>query len=424
MISFERSDNSVAARWWWTVDRTLLVMVVIMGFLGMVLTLTASPAVAERINLDSLHFAKRQGFFLVMAMFTVVIISMLSDHTIRRFVLVGLLASVMLVIATLLFGTEVKGATRWISLGTFTLQPSEFLKPFFVVSTAFLFSFKFTDQRVPIFKSAVGVFAILAALLLLQPDLGQTLLIGMVLLAQMILAGLPLLWISVAGLVGLVGLGLAYIFLPHVARRIDIFLDPTNNDNYQAARAREAFENGGLFGTGPGEGVVKQHLPDAHTDYIFSVVGEEFGALAAVILLLLFAGFVIRGLGHLTTERDPFRLLAVAGLLVQFGLQVLINVGVNIGILPSKGMTLPFISYGGSSMLALAIAMGMVLALTRCNWFEKQQQARQDDQVFAGLSNPSSAIMFDAGSLDFKPKSNANLKVMPRQESSDDIFPA
>ena len=369
MIAFSRTDNSVLSRWWWTVDRWMLALVLVLITVGIWLTLTASPAVAERLGLDAFHFVKRQAVFLCAALVTVFIISMMSTATVRRMAVLAFPLTLLLMMATLVVGPEIKGATRWLQIGSFTLQPSEFLKPFFIVTTAWVLSSHFTDSKIPAKKVAFGLFLLVISLTILQPDFGQTILISTVWMAQMALAGLPLMWLTLAGVVGLLGLGLGYALLPHVASRIDRFISPESGDTYQMDKAMQAFEHGGMLGTGPGEGAVKLHLPDAHTDYIFAVVGEEFGAIACVMLLMLFAGLVVRGLAHLLEEENPFRLLAAAGLIMQFGLQTLINIGVNLALLPSKGMTLPFISYGGSSMLALAIGMGMVLALTRRNRF-------------------------------------------------------
>lgn len=369
MITFSRSDTSLIARWWWTVDRWMLVLVMVLVALGLWLTLSASPAVANRLGLDSFHFVRKQTLFLSLAVPLMIAVSMCPDHVIRRISILMFPGTLLLLILTLLVGPEIKGATRWLSLGGFGLQPSEFLKPFFVVVTAWLLSADFTDAGIPAKAISTGVFCLVALLLLLQPDFGQTVLIGGVWLGQMALAGLPLMGLMIAAVVGAFGLSLGYLLLPHVASRIDRFLDPTSGDTYQSDKALDAFEAGGFFGRGPGEGSVKLSLPDAHTDYIFAVAGEEFGAFAAVMLLLLFAGIVVRGLAQLLDEDDPFRLIAAAGLLMQFGLQVIINIGVSLGMLPSKGMTLPFISYGGSSLLALAVTMGMVLALTRRNRF-------------------------------------------------------
>lgn len=371
MIAFSRSDNSVLSRWWWTVDRWMLALVLVLITVGIWLTLTASPAVAERLGLDSMHFFKRQAFFLALGLVTVLGISMMSTQMVRRLAVLGFPAMLGLTVLTLFIGPEIKGATRWLQIGSFTLQPSEFLKPFFIVTTAWVLSSHFTDEKIPAKRVAFGLYLLVVLLLVLQPDFGQTILISTVWMAQMALAGLPLMWLTLAGVVGVLGLGLGYALLPHVASRIDRFINPESGDTYQMDKAMQAFESGGMLGKGPGEGAVKLHLPDAHTDYIFAVVGEEFGAIACVMLLILFAGLVVRGLAHLLEEENPFRLLAAAGLIMQFGLQTLINIGVNLALLPSKGMTLPFISYGGSSMMALAIGMGMVLALTRRNRFIK-----------------------------------------------------
>lgn len=373
MIAFSRNDNSLLSRWWWTVDRWMLVLLLALTMVGIWLTLTASPAVAERINLDSYHFVKKQTVFLTLGLGVVLGISMLSTATIRRIAIIGFPISLLLVVLTLFIGPEIKGATRWLPLGIFTLQPSEFLKPFFIVTTAWILAAHFRGEELPAKRISTGLYAVVVGLLVLQPDFGQTVLISAVWLSQMALAGLPLMWLTLAGIVGLLGIGLGYVFLPHVASRIDRFINPASGDTFQTDKALEAFEAGGMLGKGPGEGVVKLSIPDAHADYIFAVIGEEFGAVACVMLLLLFAGIVMRGLSNLVEEENAFRLLAAAGLIIQFGLQTLINIGVNLAVLPSKGMTLPFVSYGGSSMLALAIGMGMVLALTRRNRFIQPQ---------------------------------------------------
>jgi len=369
MIALSRNDNSVLSRWWWTIDRWMLLMILALIGLGLWLAMTASPAVAERLGLDAMHFVKRQGMFLGVALVAVLAISMMPTVTVRRMAVLAFPAALILLMATFVIGPEIKGATRWLQIGSFTLQPSEFLKPFFIVTIAWVLSADIDGVKIPAKQISIGLYLLVAGLLVMQPDFGQTVLISAVWFAQMALAGLPLMWLSLAMGVGLLGLGLGYALLPHVASRIDRFINPASGDTYQTDKAMEAFSSGGLLGKGPGDGSVKLGLPDAHTDYIFAVVGEEFGAVAGVMLLFLFAGIVIRGLANLLDEDNPFRLLAAAGLIMQFGLQALINVGVNLALLPSKGMTLPFISYGGSSMLALAIGMGMVLALTRRNRF-------------------------------------------------------
>ncbi len=294
-----------------------------------------------------------------------VAISLLTPRGVRRLATIGLLATTVLLVVTLLTGTEIKGATRWISLGGLSLQPSEFLKPFFAVFAAWMFAADQTEQGIPGTRIALGSWLVLVSLLLLQPDVGQAFVLTAVWGLQLFLAGLPLLWVGGLGIVGLLGLVGAYFFLPHVAARIDSFLDPAAGDRYQVERSIEAFMNGGLFGRGPGEGTIKAQLPDSHSDFIFAVAGEELGLIACLIIVALFAFVVLRGLARLLQESSPFVLLAATGLLAQFGLQAVINMASSLHLMPTKGMTLPFISYGGSSLLALAIGMGMVLALTR-----------------------------------------------------------
>ncbi|MEE8371557.1 MAG: putative lipid II flippase FtsW [Sphingomonadales bacterium] len=364
-MAFGRADDSLLSRWWWTVDRWLILAIVLLFALGFLLILAASMPVAERLGLESFHFAKRQLVFLIMAFGTMITISILSEGNARRLSLALLPICLGLIALTLFIGPEIKGATRWLQIGSFTLQPSEFLKPAFVVTSAWLLAGSLEDRSFPGRQLAFLMFILVVVLLMLQPDVGQTALISGVFLGQLMLAGLPLLWLGVMSAGSVAALTMGYFTIPHVQSRIDIFFDPASGDTYQIDTALNAFRAGGMFGRGPGEGLVKRILPDAHSDYIFAVAGEEFGALACLVILGLFAVIVIRGLARLLEEEDVFTLLAVSGLLALFGLQALINMGVNLGVLPSKGMTLPFVSYGGSSLLALAITMGLVLALTR-----------------------------------------------------------
>ena len=365
MIRFDRTDMSLLARWTRELDWWFLVYILALAAAGMWLTLTASPAVAERLGLESYFFAKRQIVFLLLALVVLFGISFLKVQTVRRLAIVSLPVFLVLLALTLIVGPEYKGSTRWLQMAGLTIQPSEFLKPLFIVVTAWLLSSDLKDQHLPAKQLSTALWVVIVLLLLNQPDYGQTLLISAVWIGQMALAGLPFIWIGTAGAVGLSGLFVAYLFVPHFSNRINGFLFPDSNDTYQTDKALDAFENGGLLGQGPGEGVVKMTLPDAHTDYIFAVAGEEFGAIACLVIVGLFAVIVVRGLMRQLEEEDPFIMLAVSGLLMQFGLQAVINMGVNLALLPSKGMTLPFISYGGSSMLAMAMGIGMVLALTR-----------------------------------------------------------
>lgn len=365
MIALSRTDRSVVGHWWWTVDRWLLAAIASLIGLGLMLVLAASPAVANRIGLGDFHFVQRQVTFLVPAIFVMAGVSMLSPLWVRRLAVVTFAGALFLVLLTLFIGPEIKGATRWLYIGGLSLQPSEFLKPSFAVVAAWMFSEQHKGQGFPGHAVSVALFVLVVGLLLMQPDVGMTLVVTAVWLAQFFLAGLPMLLVILCGLLGAAAIGGAYFFFPHVASRVDRFMDPAAGENYQIERAMQAFGAGGLFGTGPGEGAIKRVLPDAHTDFIFAVAGEEFGLLLIVVIVALFAFIVLRGFARLMNETNLFVMLAGAGLVTQFGLQAFINMGVNMHLLPTKGMTLPFISYGGSSLLALALGLGMFLALTR-----------------------------------------------------------
>ncbi|MEQ8603531.1 MAG: putative lipid II flippase FtsW [Marivibrio sp.] len=364
-MAIARNDTSVLGRWWWTVDRWTLAALVVLAGLGLMLTVTASPPVAERIGADPFYFARKQGILLLPALAVLIFVSLADLRQVRR-IAVGLLAlSVALLVATLTIGPEIKGATRWISLGGFSIQPSEFVKPAFAVVAAWMFSAQRLGEEVPGFVIATGLFALVLALLLMQPDVGQAAVLSAIWFAQFFLAGMPMLAVIIMAALGAVGMVAAYFVFPHVQSRIDRFLDPASGDSYQVDRAMEAFSNGGLLGRGPGEGTVKNVLPDGHADFIFAVAGEEFGMFACLAIVAIFAFIVLRGFARVLQDNDLFVVLAATGLLVQFGLQALINMASTLSLIPTKGMTLPFVSYGGSSLLALAIGMGMLLALTR-----------------------------------------------------------
>ncbi|CAA6604276.1 Lipid II flippase FtsW [Rhodospirillaceae bacterium LM-1] len=360
-----RTDKSIVGRWWWTVDRwTLAALFVLIGT-GLFLTMAASPSVAVRIHVDSFHFVRRQFIFLLPAIVVILGVSMLDVKTVRRLAVIGFFGSLLLMGLALLVGHEVKGATRWINLGGLSIQPSEFMKPAFAVTIAWLFAAQKTSPEMPGNWIAIGLFGLTAGLLLLQPDVGMTLVICVVFFAEFFLAGLPMIWVALFGLLGCGGAVGAYFLFPHVQSRVARFLDPQSGDSYQVTTALQAFGNGGLLGRGPGEGSIKEVLPDAHTDFILAVAGEEFGLFLCLFVVVMFAFIVLRGFARMYREDSLFVLLAVSGLLVQFGLQAVINMASTLHLMPTKGMTLPFISYGGSSMLALAFGMGMMLALSR-----------------------------------------------------------
>jgi cell division protein FtsW len=363
--AFTRSDTSVVGRWWWTVDRWLLVSSGALIVIGMILTLAAGPPAAERIGADTYHFVRKQSVFLPVAIAVMLGISLLPALWIRRVAVVGLFGAFMMMFGTLVLGAEINGAQRWLRLGGLSIQPSEFIKPFFVVVSAWLFSLSRTTEGVPGNTIALGCLMMVCAVLLSQPDVGMTMVVVSVWCAQFFMAGLPIFWVVLIAFAGLGALVSAYFLFPHVASRVDRFLDPASGDTYQVTQAIRAFQNGGLFGRGPGEGRVKETLPDAHTDFIFAVAGEEFGVLLCLVVVALFGFLVLRAMIKVLREDNLFILLAVGGLAVQFGLQSIINMASSLHMMPTKGMTLPFISYGGSSMLALAIGMGMILGLTR-----------------------------------------------------------
>ncbi len=365
MSGFTRADTSLFGRWWWTVDRWSLVALAALVAFGAILTLAASPAVAERIGLESFHFAHRQFVFLPLAAALLVAVSLLKAKAVRRLCTVGFCVFFVLTAATIFLGPEIKGAQRWLAIGGLSLQPSEFLKPTFIVTAAWMFAAGKRGANAPGNAVAIVLYLAVVGLLLAQPDVGMALVVTSVWFAQFFLAGLGLAWVGTFAGVTVVGLIGSYFAFAHVANRIDRFLDPSSGDTYQITTALQAFVSGGLAGRGPGEGRVKSVLPDAHSDFIFAVVGEEFGLIACLVLVALFAFVVLRGFARLLNEENLFVLLAAAGLLIQFGLQALVNMASTLRLIPTKGMTLPFISYGGSSMLALALGMGMVLALTR-----------------------------------------------------------
>jgi cell division protein FtsW len=366
MIQVPRDDRSLIGQWWWTVDRWALGAVLgIMAF-GVMLTLAASPPAAERIGADSFMFAKRQFLFLPLALALMLGISLASPRHVRRLALLVFCGSAVLLAATFVIGVEIKGARRWVSLpGLSTLQPSEFVKPSLAVISAWLLAQSRAERRMPgYFLSTLLVGGVLG-MLVLQPDLGMSVVVAAVWAAQLFVVGLPI-WVAAFGvLVGAMGLVGAYFTFNHVRSRFDRFLDPSSGDNYQVNTALEAFMNGSLFGRGPGEGTVKAQLPDAHTDFVMAVAGEEFGLVVCLIILALFAFVTLRALARASKETSLFITLAATGLGVQFGLQAAINMASTVQLIPAKGMTLPFISYGGSSALAMAICVGMMLSLTR-----------------------------------------------------------
>jgi len=360
-----RTERSTFADWWWTVDRWLLGALATLMVIGLVLIMAGSPPVAERLGLSSFHFVNRQIAYLIPAGLLMVATSFLSPRYVRRASLLIFVISIALIFAALLFGQEVKGARRW----SFGIQPSEFIKPAFVILAAWAFSEGARRQDVPGNLLALILLPMTIVPLILQPDFGQTMLISVVWASLFFMAGLHWFWVAGIGGIGATGVVMAYRFVPHVRARIEKFLDPGNgpgaSDTFQVDTAMESFISGGWLGKGPGEGTFKRILPDSHTDFIFAVTGEEFGIIACLLIVALFSFIVLRGLLNAMRNEDSFCRFAAAGLVVLFGIQSAINMAVNLQLMPAKGMTLPFISYGGSSLISLALAMGFLIAVTR-----------------------------------------------------------
>ncbi len=360
-----RVERSPFIDWWWTVDRVMLGLIFALMLAGIILCLAGSPPVADRLGLPQFHFVKRQIFFMIPAACVMLMVSFLNPRYVRRAALLVYLGSMALVFAALLWGIEVKGARRWVNLAGMSIQPSEFLKPAFVVLVAWAFSEGGRRKDVP--GNIIG-FALLIATLMpvaIQPDIGQTALMGMVWGGVVFLSGLHIFWVIGLTGVGVGGMTAAYHLLPHVKARIGRFMDKQSGDTFQVDNAMESFMQGGWLGKGPGEGTVKRILPDSHTDFIFAVTAEEFGIVVCLLILLLFMAVVLRGLVMARRSDEPFCRLAAAGLVMLFGVQSCINMAVNVQLMPAKGMTLPFISYGGSSLISLALGMGFLLAVTR-----------------------------------------------------------
>ncbi len=370
-----RSDRSALGRWFWTIDKVLLTLVFALMGIGIIAVAAASPAAAQRLSggkivVDALHYLNQQILWVLIGIPLMLGVSMLSVTWAKRFGIALTIVFIGALVLVPMIGFEKNGAVRWIALAGFQLQPSEFLKPAFIVASAWLLALRFEDKSLPAMQLNAVLLAIIGALLIKQPDFGQTILFMAVWIVQAMLAGMSIWVLVVVGVAAAAGGGIAYLTVDHFSQRIDQFIMGKGN-TFQIDRALDCFRAGGIFGAGPGEGQMKFRLPEPHTDYIFSVIGEEFGLIACLGIAALYVAIVVRVFLTLLDEEEPFVLLAAAGLATQFGLQAAINMAVNLKMVPSKGMTLPFISYGGSSFLALSLGMGLLLALTRRNPFAK-----------------------------------------------------
>lgn len=367
MVSLSRQSRSSFAKWLWTTDKITLFVSLALLIIGLILDITASPAVARRINYDDYWFVRKHVIYVLASVGVIFALSTLKLKFIRRLSLLGFVIILGLMLITPFWGIENKGARRWLSICGFSLQASEFMKPIFIIVTAWLLDCgkKYADFQGMLIS--VVLFGIVAGLLLLQPDIGMTLLYTTVFALQLFLAGLPIMLVSVLALCGVLSLVLFYFIFPHFHARVDQFLYGSSETSYQINKAMEAFQNGNLVGRGPGEGTVKLQIPDAHTDFIFAVAGEEYGVWLCLIIILLFSVIIIRTLRVSMKETNLFVMYAEVGLAASIGIQAFVNMASSLHIIPTKGMTLPFISYGGSSLLGSAIEIGMLIALTKQN---------------------------------------------------------
>ena len=363
-MKITRSRKSHISDWWWTIDKVQLGSIVLLIIFGIVLNLAASPPIAEKLSLNQYYFVKRQFLFFILGIFVMFFFSFLNLKNLRRLCLIIVITSLITIFFLNIFGTPIKGATRWLDLGIISVQPSEFAKPTFIVLISWFLSESIV-KTVPSKIISLMLYSLFAFGLILQPDIGQTILITLAASIIYFISGMPLIVGFTIFILSLIGIGLSYLYVDHFYQRLNIFFNPSLGDTYQIDTAYNAILQGGWFGVGPGEGVIKNILPDAHTDFIFAVAAEEFGLISCFIIISLFAFIVYRGLSRSLKQENLFAKIATIGLTSLICIQVGINIAVNLGIVPTKGMTLPFISYGGSSALSIAMTFGLILAFTR-----------------------------------------------------------
>ncbi|MFP3920558.1 MAG: FtsW/RodA/SpoVE family cell cycle protein [Dichotomicrobium sp.] len=364
-MRLSRAERSLLSDWWFSIDHRLLAAVLLLMLAGLVISFGAGPAAADRLGLADFYFVERHAVFLLSALAVLVPVSMLGPRGVRRLALVLSIAGLALMIAALAQGIERNGAVRWVHFAGLAFQPSEIVKPGFVVISAWLLSEGARRRDVPATEMAVALLLVFAGLLALQPDIGQTALIAVVWAGMFLAAGYPLRWMLAIAAAGMAGLAAAYWTIPHATERIDAFMGWGSAVGDQTAIALSAFSEGGWFGRGPGEGVLKTRLPDAHNDYIFAVIAEELGIAACLALVAVYGYITMRAGAAALRQQSPFIRVALSGLAMLFGFQALINMAVNVNLLPAKGMTLPFVSYGGSSLVSMSATMAMVIALSR-----------------------------------------------------------
>ena len=368
VVRLGRADRSWYATWFWEIDRVLLLLVVMLIGIGLIAVAAASPSAAAKDHVPALHYFWRQLVWVGLGLPVMIAVSMLPQSLARRISIGGAICFTVLLALVPLVGTEVNGAVRWLGVDPVRFQPSEFLKPFFVVAIAWMLLLRQQDKGLPMAPLTGLMVGVIAALLMKQPDFGQTVIFCAVWAALLVISGVQLRFLMMLGGAGIGLLALAFIFYQNGRERVIEFLTGSG-DTYHVDVGYATITNGGLVGLGPGGGIQKFRLPEAHNDYIFSVIGEEFGLISCLAIALIYLAIMVRVFLKLLDEDDHFIILASAGLAIQFGLQAVINMAVNVQLVPSKGMTLPFISYGGSSLLAVSMGFGLLLAFTKRNPF-------------------------------------------------------
>ena len=372
MLRISRTNTGPVGEWWFTVDRYMLFGIIFLGLSGLFFSLAVSPVEAGHLKANQYYFLIKQSVFLLISVTLMITISILPKEFTRKISLILFVFSLLGVLLTLIIGLSSGGASRWISVfGIITIQPSEFLKPCLIILSAWFFARSKEEQNNKYSLIPGLLFILVATLLMLQPDLGQTILLFITILCLVFVQGFPWLIIAPAGLVSMISIIFFYFNFPHFASRLDSWIEiwfgggAANSKLTQTQAAIDAIENGQIFGKGIGESWVKYHLPDAYTDFVFAAIAEESGLIVTISLMILYLILIMRGLIRSMNQNNFFNQLASSGLIILFGLQALIHIAVNLSLIPAKGMTLPFISYGGSSLLAMGITMGMFLALTK-----------------------------------------------------------
>jgi cell division protein FtsW len=359
-----RSDNSNIALWWWTIDRFLLTLFSILIIVGIFLVMASSQHLAQSFNIFSHYFTLRHILFVIISLPIIFLFSLLNEKQTKAMSIIGLIITIFLLLIILINGSEIKGAKRWIYFSGFSFQPSELCKPFYVIVNAWFLTLWIEGKNFPGWAWSIVSLILISSLLLIQPDVGMTIVIILTWCFQLFITGIPLIIIICLTLAVPLFVILTYHNFDHVKIRIDGFLEGTT---YQVTKSLQSFEFGGFWGTGPGEGFYKKFLPDAHSDFVFAVAAEEYGILICLIIILIYSLVVYRAFSLSFINKSLFFIIAVSGLAFQFGIQTLIHMASNTNLIPTKGMTLPFLSYGGSSMISSAITVGILLSLTRKN---------------------------------------------------------